>query len=385
MIMKDKRLFYISRPGRIRQQILPLLVWMAAVAGVAMLLYHGSQRFEVVGIAQTEARQVSVNCTGRLKTLSVQLFDSVAKDQNLAIIDTVLDNENIQAELAVVSAEIERLKAELATTEDSAKSEATSIETDRMTAQRRFTVDVENARLQILQLKTVIEADRLAMKNIIIDKKIAAVRSITDTNETAYYGLKKIDGEYNLLAGKIKDNERLLAQAEQDLKEATNRSEQFDQNQPFHPSVDNSLNVIRKAIKVQEQRVEQLHVKGVPIILKSPIAGVVSMIAVRPGETVLPGSTIMTIAENKPVEVLAYAREDQINDIKEGSTVELIKQTPPAQIARTQVFYVGPVVEQMPVRLWRTPNLPQWGRPFLVRVPSDMKLRPGEMVGVKTL
>jgi len=291
----------------------------------------------------------------------------------------------MQAELAVGSAEIERLKAELATTEDSAKSEATSIENDRMAAKRRFTVDVENTRLQILQLKTIIEADRLAMKNTIIDKKIAAVRSITDTNETAYYGLKKIDGEYNLLAGKIKDNEQLLAQAEQDLKEATNRSEQFDQNQPFYPSVDNSLNVIRMAIKVQEQRVEQLHVKGVPIILKSPIAGVVSAIVVRPGETVLPGSTIMTIAENKPVEVLAYVREDQINDIKEGSTVELIKQTPPAQIARTQVFYVGPVVEQMPMRLWRTPNLPQWGRPFLVRVPSDMKLRPGEMVGVKTL
>ncbi|MBE3142959.1 MAG: efflux RND transporter periplasmic adaptor subunit [Planctomycetes bacterium] len=385
MIMKDTRLFCISRPGRIRQQILPLLVWMAAVAGAAMLFYHGSQRFEVVGIAQTEARQVSVNCTGRLKTLSVQLFDKVAKDQNLAIIDTVLDNENIHAELAVVSAEIERLKAELATTEDSAKSEATSIESDRMAAKRRFAVDVENARLQILQLKTIIETGRLAMKNILLDKKIAVVRSTTDINETVYYEQKKIDGEYNLLAGKIKDNERLLAQAEQDLNEATNRSEQFDQNQPFHPSVDNSLNVIRKAIKVQEQRVEQLHVKGVPVVLKSPIAGVVSTIAVRPGETVLPGSTIMTIAEDKPVEVLAYAREDQINEIREGTTVELIKQTPPAQIARTQVFYVGPVVEQMPMRLWRNPNLPQWGRPFLVRVPSDMKLRPGETVGVKTL
>jgi multidrug resistance efflux pump len=383
--MKNKRLFYISRPGRIRRQILPLLVWIAAVAGVVVLFYRGTQKFEVVGIAQTEARQVSVNCTGRLKTLSVQLFDNVAKDQNLAIIDTVLDNENIQAELAVVSAEIERLKAELATTEDKAKLEATSIESDRMTAQRRFTVDVENARLRILQLKTVIEADRLAMENIAIDKKIATVRSITDINETTYYEQKKIDGEYKRLAGKIKDNEQLLAQAQQGLNEAANRSEQFDQNQPFHPSVDNSLNVIRKAIKVQEQRVEQLLVKGVPIILKAPIAGVVSTIAVKPGETVLPGSTILTIAENKPLEVLAYAREDQINEIKEGTMVELIKQTPPAQIARTQVFYVGPVVEQVPTRLWMNPNVPQWGRPFLIRVPSDMKLRPGETVGVKTL
>ncbi len=57
-MMKRQRLLYIFRPGRLHQQILPLIVWMAAIAGVTMLFYRGSQRFEVVGIAQSQVAQV---------------------------------------------------------------------------------------------------------------------------------------------------------------------------------------------------------------------------------------------------------------------------------------------------------------------------------------
>ena len=52
---------------------------------------------------------------------------------------------------------------------------------------------------------------------------------------------------------------------------------------------------------------------------------------------------------------------------------------------RAEVVSVGPVIEQLPMQLWRSPNTPQWGRPFLVRASADMKLLAGERVGIRRL
>jgi hypothetical protein len=67
--------------------------------------------------------------------------------------------------------------------------------------------------------------------------------------------------------------------------------------------------------------------------------------------------------------------------------VELIKNGEPekVQIERSKVTYVGPIIEQMPARLWQNPNVPQWGRPFLIAVHPKLQLIPGELVGIRGL
>jgi multidrug resistance efflux pump len=384
-MMKSPRLLNIFRPGRLHPQVLPFLVWLMATAAVAMLFYRGSQRFEVVGMAQAQVYRVSANCPGRLKSVNVQLFEKVIKDQNLAVVDTILDNENIQAKLAVVSAEIEHLQAELAATQSQLIAQATNLENDKVAAQRRFYVDVENVRLRVLELKTTLEADRLALENLQNDEKAFLAKGQIEINDLAYYDRQKIRGQQDIIAARIQETERLLAQAEQDFAQAQQRRDDFAQRQPQHPSTDQALEVIRKAIKVQEQQVEQLLARNVPLVLKSPIDGVVSFVGARPGEAVLEGVAILTVAEDQPQEIVAYANEGRAGQIREGTKVNLIKNTTPAQIAPAEVFYVGPVVEQLPPRLWSNHNIPQWGRPFLVKVPPGMRLRPGELVGIKCL
>ncbi len=49
------------------------------------------------------------------------------------------------------------------------------------------------------------------------------------------------------------------------------------------------------------------------------------------------------------------------------------------------MIYIGPTVEQLPARLWQNPNVPQWGRPFLIEAPDDMELTVGEAVGIRIL
>jgi len=105
----------------------------------------------------------------------------------------------------------------------------------------------------------------------------------------------------------------------------------------------------------------------------------------RSGESVLAGEPILTVTSDSSSEVIAYIGEDQVVGIREGMEVLLIKDSEPQQIAPSLVSYIGPVTEEMPVRLWRNPNFPQWGRPFLVKVPQQMELTPGELVGIRRL
>jgi multidrug resistance efflux pump len=384
-MMKKTRLFDIFRPGRIHPQVLPLLVWLVALGGVVMLFLRSSEQFEVVGLAQAQVYKISANCPGRLKSLNIQLFEKVVKDQNLADVDTILDNENIQAELAVVSAQIERLRAELTATQNQLAAQAANLENDKVAAQRRFSVDFENARLRILELKTTLETDRIALENLQVDEKAFLARGQFEANDIAYYELQKIRGQHDVIAKRIQENERFLAQAEQNLAQAQLRRDEFAGRQPEHPSVDQALDVIRKAIKVQEQQVEQLLAKSVPLVLKSPVDGVVSFVGAKPGEAVLAGTSILTVAEDQPQEIIAYANESRAGQIRPGTKVQLIKGTVPIQIASSEVFYIGPVVEQLPSRLWPNPNTPQWGRPFLVKVPAGMRLRVGELISIRYL
>ncbi|MHC4483362.1 MAG: hypothetical protein ACYSW4_07410, partial [Planctomycetota bacterium] len=59
--------------------------------------------------------------------------------------------------------------------------------------------------------------------------------------------------------------------------------------------------------------------------------------------------------------------------------------TEPAQVAASQVVYLGANIELMPQQLWQNPNIPEWGRPVLIKIPPGPELVPGEVVGIRGL
>jgi len=387
--------------GRLRQHAVPVVVWLGAVACVVALFHHRAKRFEVLGIAQGQVRQVSATCRGRLKSVPVQLFQKVKAGDVVAVIDTIPDDEHLEAELAAASAQIQYLKAELAASRDRLTAEAANLETDRIGAHRRFSVDVENARLRVLELKAALETDRIMLEDIQLNAKIYTSQNISDQNVATYYERQRMQIEYAALAKKIEDNELLLAQAETDLIETQKRHDEFTQRQTQHPSMDTALEVTRRAIEVQEREIDRLLARREPLVLKAPIDGVVSQILRRPvrrtgegvvrqmirraGEAVLDGEPILTVSATEPDEILTYARREQSGLVRVGMEVEIIKETEPAQIARSHVVHLGPIMEVAPQRLWIVPDNPDWGRPMLIKIPPGMKLIPGEVVGIKGL
>lgn len=388
-----KRISSRNYPFRLRPHLFPIIVWLGALACVAVLFSRRSQRFEVLGIAQGQISQIASNSPGRLESVLVELFDEVKKGQTVAVVNAVLDNEQprseLQAQLATILAEIEHLTAQLVPTQDSLSAEKADRETNRISDRRRFSVDVENARLEILRLRAQIETDKIILEDMALDVKIT--QDLVEQQAVVPYELQKIQAQYNTIAKKVVENQHLLEQAEAALKQALERRDEYIKYQTYHPSVDDALEVIRKAIRVQERRMDELLTQlealdlREALELKAPFDGVVSLIQRRQTETVLAGESILTITEAKPTEIIAYASEEQVNLIREGMTVELVQSREPAQIARSQIISVGPAVEQMPAQLWRNPNVPQWGRPFLIEAPSQMKLVIGEVIGIRRL
>lgn len=388
-----RRIYLKGYPFRMRHHILPVVVWLGAVFCVVGLFSRRSQRFEVLGLAQGIEQEIAANCPGRLVNVPVRLYDKVTQGQTLAVINTVLDNEQpreqLQAQMATVLAEIEHLTAQLVPTQDSLAAEQKDRETNRIIDSRRFLVDVENARLEILRLKVLIETDRITLKDLAMEVKVAG--DLVEQEAIAPYELQKAQAQHETLLTKISENEQLLAQANVALEQAIQRRDEYLQYEPYHPSVEGVLDVVRKAIKVQERRMDEvlLQIEALDLRqameLKAPFDGVVRQVLHVSTEAVLAGEPILIIAKDEPDEIIAYASEDQVNRIREGMEVELIKSSEPAKITRSRITYVGPAVEQLPVRMWRNPNFPQWGRPFLIKIPQGMDLVTGEMVGIRRL
>lgn len=388
-----KRIGIRNYPFRLRHHILPVVVWLFAVVCVVGLFSRRTQRFEVIGIAQGRVVQISADCPARLVNVPVRLFDKVAQGQTLAIINTVLDNEHprgrLQAELATVLAEIDHLTAQLVPTQDNLTAENTDRAVSRILDSRRFSVDVENARLEILRLRVLIETDRITLQDLALDVK--ATENLVEQDAVVPYELQKVQAQYDTVAKKISENEQLLSQANTALEQAVQRRDEYFQHEPYNPSIEGALDVVRKAIKVQERRMDEVLTQiealdiNQAIELKAPFDGVISQVLHRTSEAVMAGDPVLTLTQAGPTEIVAYASEEQVNKIHEGMEVELIKSSEPARIIQSRIIYVGPVVERLPVRLWRNPNLPQWGRPFLIEAPPEIGLVTGELVGIRKL
>jgi len=368
------------RSGSVRLHFLPVVVWLVALGAVVFLFSNRVQRFEVIGMADAVKWQITPLERGRVSNLYVGLFDKVTKDQVIA----TLDSQLVQARLNTIKAEIARLQAELIATKDTLDAEAHNRKVELALDARRFFADVESARLRILQLKAVIEPDKILLNDfaaeIAIEKQlIESAASSTD------YNLSKAQAQYDTLSRKITENQHLLAQAEIAAKAAEERRDEFSSTHLVDPSVDASLEALRKAIDVQNRLMDEVSVEVRSLAIKAPADGIVSELFTRPGEVALPQSPILTIAESDPQLVVAYASDASSGIIRQGQSVELIKHGLKPQVARSQIVEVGPVIDVVPQRLLQNPDIPQWGRPFTVKAPPGMKLIPGEKVGIRGL
>jgi len=379
----------------LRIHLLPFVVWMGAIACVVVLFSHRSRRYEVLGIAQGPIHQLAATCDGRLKNVGVELFDEVKQGQVLAVIDGVLDNERprpeLDAELAVLKAQMAQLAAESKVARATFAAQVDNRISDWTAAKRPFATNVSDDRLRVLELTAAVETDRLALRQLDLDIKRFVLEGRVDANDVAIYDLQKMRAQKSAVEQRMASNGSLLEQANADLALAIEREKAFAQGGPDEAGADQAAeDALNKQTEVLARQMDEVLVRldsltrRESVELRAPFDGVVSLVQHTAGEAILAGEPILTIAKKEPDNIVAYATERQVSRVRENTVVQLIDRNRiPNLMVDSQVAYVGPTVEQMPARLWRNPNMPQWGRPVLVKIPPDLKLVPGAVVGIR--
>jgi len=379
----------------LRIHLIPFVVWVGAIACVVVLFSHRSRHYEVLGIAQGPVHQLAATCDGRLKNVGVELFDEVKQGQVLAMIDGVLDNERprpeLDAELAVLKAQMAQLAAESKVARAIYTAQVNNRVSDWTAGQRPFATNVSDGRLRVLELIAAVETDRLALRQLDLDIKRFALEGRLDANDVAIYDLQKMRAQKAAVEQRIASNSSLLEQANADQALAIEREKAFAQGEPDAAGADQAAeDALNKQTEVLARQMDEVLVRldsltrREAVELRAPFDGVVSLVQHTAGEAVLAGEPILTIAKKEPDNIVAYATERQVSRVRENTVVQLIDRNRiPNLMVDSQVAYVGPTVEQMPARLWRNPNMPQWGRPVLVKIPPDLKLVPGAVVGVR--
>jgi multidrug resistance efflux pump len=392
----------------IRHHLVPVVVWLMTVALVFSLFLQRSRQVQVLGIAHGKTHRVSATCTGRIHEVMVQLYDTVNRGQTLLTIDTLSEEERLantlnikelETQEATLKSNIEFLRARLTSREEELVDQAVRSQTDRASAERVFSVGVETARMQLLDLDRELAGEQMELGTL--EGEVETLEYLARENAIPPYELTKAKQRLALLQAKIDQVGKQQEEAQQNLAEAQARQREFMAlpPSPLAGDVAGVLSVAeriraltQKEILVEEQRLAEIEQRlanlRVPHIvpLVAPFDGTVSHLYLSPGGIVDVNMPAMQLAQLNPTEVIAYVPESHASRIKTGMRVEVVKNSQPMQIApRCEVIAVGPVIEQLPAQLWLHPNIPQWGRSFVVRIPATMNLLVGEKVGIREL
>jgi HlyD family secretion protein len=365
-----------QRRQNFKQKTLPLIVWCAcAVLAVGMLLSR-ARRFEYVGVASAPVYEISSRTAATVASVGVGLYDKVGAGD----VVVVLDDTQVKAAVETARANVRRLSAEL----DAAKAGlggaagAGGLATDL----RRFAVDEERQRLDALSIKVTLESDRVELERRKIEVRRAEALRAADLLSDADRDNARL--LYEQLKRRNEENETLLQETEDAVRRTQARRVDYEHGGAGPGNEPAAFRPLREGINVEVQRLKEVETQREALVLKSPVAGRVSRILAARGQSIVAGEPILLIEEESVKEIVAYLREGDIRLVAPSSKVR-ITSVRSGRVADSVVIAVGPGLEALPQRLWKNPQMAEYGLGVTIGASPLMALTPGELVSVDFL
>lgn len=362
-----------------KQRRLPVLVWLVAASVCVVMLVGRGGRFDYIGLAQALSYEISAPATGQIESVLVDLYDEVDAGDALARLDDTELTARLERSLATIrqlSAELEAAKAR--TTAASAQGQA-----DWATDLRRFQASEEERRLAALELRVAVESGEIEEERLKLDTGRAATLLEAGLIGQADYDTIRLQRDE--VVQRNDDNHELLAQTEREHLAALARRQEFERGLPALPAEEPLLRPLREAINVESQRLEEISARRETLVLRSPVAGQVSQLLCRQGQTVVPGKPILTIAERGVKEIVTFLAESDDRVVQRQGLVRVSSLRRPGRMAESYVVRLGPTLEQLPPRLWRDPSIPSYGRAVVIAANPSLNLTPGELLRIRFL
>lgn len=360
---------------RLRRHGGPVAVWLLAVAAVLTMVTQRVTTIEAPGLVRGRSVQISPVEPGLLASLEVTLLQEVQRGQVLAR----MDEERLRAEAAVVAAEVEAVRSELALDLEGRRQ-------DLATERRRFANDVEGTRLEMLGILAVLEPDRVTLADL--HRDVESYQELLAQELVSVREYERVQAEHDALARRVQDHEQLLQAARTDLALAEARRDEFILAHADEISSEGAAAAAALSARVTalQRRLEAVLLRCSDLALTAPFSGVITQIPACPGQVVQPGEAVLTLAEASPSEIVVWLDEASVRQLQAASELQamVVQEVSGKRIqAHCPVAHIGPVVETMPPELWPAPDLPTRGRPVVLGVPGGVKLVPGELITVR--
>ncbi|HUT25413.1 MAG TPA: HlyD family efflux transporter periplasmic adaptor subunit [Sumerlaeia bacterium] len=360
---------FSARLKSLLRRFVPLVVWIGALVALIVLVREHVPSTEAVGVVEGRDAAITPLVDGRIQAIAVELFEPVREGDVVALLDDGL----LQAERRMAQVEVARLRAELeAQREDMTRRSLNDL--------RRFEVDEERLRLELLDRIVAHETDRVTLVRlaILLERQERLFREGAGSQDL--YDAARL--EHDALAKKMEENEKAIAFARQSVNEAKRREEKRAQ-EVSEGSDSPMLDRLRRAIEVQEAQIRMLAEQAKGLVLRAPMSGIVSSVNVGVGQNVIAGTELVSITDPEPTRVQAWVEATAIPELKEGAPVMLYSRRRPRVVVQAKVLKVGARIERFPLRLRPNPNLPLWGVSVLVgQIPSG-SFHSGEVLDVR--
>jgi len=349
---------------------LPPAMWGIAVVVLLALARGQIHTIDAVGVVEEQQVTILPQLDGVVRE-AVKPFDSVHEND----VVVMLDDSQVQAQARVAQAQLVQLRAQLQAT----------IAQEQRTNQddlRRFEVNEETARLDLMDRVVTQESDRVTLTRLAI--LMQRQERLLKENAGIPQDYDNTRLEHAALTKKIEENDKAIVSARKSLAEAQRRKEERVKEAGGDQRSDVLL-PIHETIKVQEARIAELNQQARNLVLRAPMSGCVSGLDLKPGQAVLRGQQLLTITDPSATEVVAWIDESIAYGVRENMDVELLTRRYPREVVRAKVVKVGTRIDRFPLRLRPNPNLPAYGLSFLVRGRDFSSFYPGEVLDVRFL
>ncbi len=347
----------------VRTRALPWAVWAGSLV-TAVVLWTDVRRESAVGFALGTEYMVAPHIAGRIETLQVSPGQRVRAGQIVA----TLDAEAIDAELAILAAERERLSAELGAvrSDSQVRNFDTLREFDESVAASELALRTARSDRNIRAAEYKAMTSQTEVLKSLVDKRMADRRDLDAllVQHTALHEeLQTADAHI-----------RGLASAAAAAKTRRQLLPTDAATQAVRP-----LQAELAVIAGQEQL---LAARRAEIVLRAPADGEVAAIHLRPGEVAVAGAPIVTIVAATTSEVMVCLREHQAGHVVVGQRVELSPRDRGGPGVPGHITRVGPRIAELPQRCWRNPEITEWGREAVVLLSEPAPLLAGQAFAV---
>lgn len=365
------------RIARNARRLVPLTVWLGCATLVAWLSLFEDNRISVIGIVDSQRASIITPSSGRITAITTALHQTVQQGQVIAR----LDDTAIRLRLTKTNQELDILRADIEKEQADIVAETGRLENqfnlDATIERRRLITNVESARLTALATRAEIEEVRIRAQGAAIEADRTA--SLTTQGFASPSELVRLRTLKDALNKRLSELQRLHSQ--QNARTAT-FEQQLSDFQPLASApagVEMSLTPLRLKLQRQSTELEEIEHLRNQLLLRAPIPGQVTEIAVTEGEWASSGQTVATIVASKPNAIVAYVAASQSEWLQRAGRLE-VQTASQMHLGETVIRSISPTTVRMPSRLWADAKSPEWAI-AIVLAPTE-RARPGDLVHI---